>query len=422
MSPIEIVATLVTLTALAGYLNERFIRLPPTIGVTLGGLLVSLVLVALGTVGFDGRNRAAAVLATIPFDRLLMEGLLGVLLFAGALHIDVRQLMRQKWPILLLSTVGILISTFVVGTLVYGVARALSLPLSYSFALLFGALISPTDPVAVLSLLKRARVSRELEVVISGESLFNDGVGVVVFVLVASLTAGGHVPTFAEGVRIFLHQAVGGILFGLALGWVGFELLRRVDHFTVEIMLTLALVVGGYTLAGRLHTSGPLAIVVAGIVVGNPGRAYAMSGNTWAHLDTFWLVLDEMLNAILFMLIGLEVLALPLSGRFLLAAGLAVAATLLARWVSVVIPLRLMHRRWRFAPYTVRILTWGGLRGGIAIALALSLPASPERALVLVMTYAVVVFSILVQGLTIESLALRAAAHGAPAGPAAGGS
>lgn len=413
MTLFEVLAILITLTALIGFVNERYIGLPPTIGVLLGGLLVSLAIVLLVKLGLTGEDFAARLLGQIDFDALVMQGMLSFLLFAGALHINLDELMEQKWSILLLATLGTLLSTLLVGGAMHGVLGALGLPIPLAWAFLFGALISPTDPIAVLGILKRMHAPKRLEVLISGESLFNDGVGVVVFTMIAGLALGGaHAePTAGGAAGLFLREAVGGVAYGLLLGLVAFELLRRVDNYTVEILITLALVTGGYALAGRLHTSGPLAVVVAGILVGNPGRRFAMSEVTREHLDTFWLVVDEALNAVLFVLIGLEVLVLRLTPPFLAAGLAAIPVVLAARAASVGAPIGLLRLRVPFVPYTVRTMTWGGLRGGIAIALALSLPAVPARDLIVVMTYAVVVFSILVQGLTVAPLARRAAAR-----------
>jgi CPA1 family monovalent cation:H+ antiporter len=252
-------------------------------------------------------------------------------------------------------------------------------------------------------------------VLITGESLFNDGIGVVLFAMLYAVAVGGDSITLPEVAGTFLREAVGGVAFGALVGFAAFAILRSVDDFVIEIMITLAMVLGGYTLALRLHTSGPLALVIAGIVIGNPGRAHAMSERTWQHLTAFWLVLNETLNAILFMLIGLEVLALPLTARWVIAGALAVVIALVARWISVALPLRLIRGRWRYGPHALTILTWGGLRGGIAIALALSVPETPVKPLLLVMTYVVVVFSILVQGLTLGPLARRASPGGARA-------
>lgn len=396
-----------TLAALSGYLSTRFARLPTAIGVTLGGLLLSLALLASTPLGFDGRRWAESLLNAVPLNRLLLEGLLGVFLFAGALHMDVRELLRQKWPVLALATLGTLLSTLFIGTLVYLMAGVIGARLPFLFALLFGALISPTDPVAVLGLLRKAGVPKQLEVLITGESLFNDGIGVVLFAMLYAVAVGGAV-TVPEVAGTFLREAVGGVAFGALLGLAAFAILRSVDDFAIEIMITLAMVLGGYTLALRLHTSGPLALVIAGLVIGNPGRAHAMSERTWQYLTAFWLVLNETLNAILFMLIGLEVLSLQLTARWVAAGALAVVIGLAARWISVALPLRLIRGRWRYGPHALGILTWGGLRGGIAIALALSVPQAPVKPLLLVMTYVVVVFSILVQGLTLGPLARRA--------------
>lgn len=408
MTLFEVIAVLITLTAVLGYVNERFIGLPTTIGVTLGGLVLSLVLIVLGNFGFGGEGWAERLLDEVQFDALLMQGLLSFLLFAGALHVNLNELLQHKWTILILATIGITISTFLIGTAVYAVAGVLGVPLSYPYALLFGALISPTDPIAVLGLLKSANAPKVIEVLISGESLFNDGVGVVVFTIILAIATGEHGFEAAEVVKLFAEEAIGGMLYGLVLGYLAYEMLRRVDNYTVEILVTLALVTGGYALAGRLHTSGPIAVVVAGIMIGNQGRLFAMSVRTREHLDTFWLVVDEALNAILFVLIGLEVLVLKLTPGAVAAGLLAIPIALIARAVSVGAPIGLLRLRAAFIPYTIRIMTWGGLRGGIAIALSLSLPASGARALIVVMTYAVVVFSILVQGLTVAPLARRA--------------
>jgi CPA1 family monovalent cation:H+ antiporter len=408
VTPPEIVAALVTLAALSGYLSTRFAQLPNAIGVTLGGLLLSLVLLASTPLGFGGQRWAEVLLAAVPLNRLLLEGFLGVFVFAGALHVDVREFLHQKWPILVLATLGTLLSTLLIGTLVYLMAGVVGVRLPYHFALLFGALISPTDPVAVLSLLRRAGVPKQLEALITGESLFNDGIGVVLFTVLYGVALGGGRVSVPEVATTFLREAVGGVAFGAVLGLAGIAILRSVDDFVVEIMITLAIVLGGYTVALRLHTSGPLALVIAGIVIGNTGRAHAMSERTWQHLAAFWLVLNETLNSILFVMIGLEVLALQLTTRWVTAGALAVVLGLAARWISVAVPLRLLRRRWSYGPHAVSILTWGGLRGGIAIALALSVPDAPVKPLLLVMTYVVVVFSILVQGLTLGPLARRA--------------
>ena len=407
MSVFQVIAVLLTLTALFSYLNYRFIRLPTTIGVMLIALIASLALIALQHFGFSIGPMAGRVLQSVDFGQTLLQGMLSFLLFAGALHINLNDLAKQKWVITILAVVGVLISTFVFGTAIYFVLAWLSLKLSYVWCLLFGALISPTDPIAVLGILKSARVPKSLEIQIAGESLFNDGIGVVVFLVLYEIAVRGDQPSFTHISTVFLEEAVGGAVVGLLLGWITYRLLKAVDQYQVEVLLTLALVAGGYALASAMHTSGPIAIVCAGVLIGNHGRRFAMSDTTREHLDTFWELVDEILNALLFVLIGLEVLVLTFTRDLLFAGLLAIPAILFARWVSVGAPVLAMSRWQKFAPGTVTIMTWGGLRGGISVALALSLPVGSERELVLAMTYVLVVFSILVQGLTIKQVVMR---------------
>ncbi len=410
-------ALVLTVTALFGFVNERWLKLPTPIGVTLIALLTSIGLLVFGDSGLT--HWAQAFLGSLNFDALLLEGLLSFLLFAGSLHVDLEDLARQGWPILVLATVGVLVSTVVVGALIAVGASLLGYALPWGWALVFGALISPTDPIAVLGILRRLGVRRDVETLVVGESLFNDGIGVVVFLAAVSFlgTAEGHGGGSAPLV-LFLREAVGGLGLGLLLGYLTYRLVRAVDAYSVEVLLTLALVAGGYALAQALHTSGPLAMVVAGLFIGNRGRMLGMSTITREHLDTFWELVDEILNAVLFVLIGLEVLVLARGYPWPLAL-LAVPLVLVARWVSAGSAITLLRRRWAFPPWTVRTLVWGGLRGGISIALALSLPSGSERDLLVSMTYAVVVFSILVQGLTVGRVARRipAAPERAPKGP-----
>lgn len=403
----DAMGALFTLAAVFAYLNYQYIKLPTPIGVMLAGLLLSL---ALLLVGGPAEAWARQLVAAVPFEEVLMQGMLAFLLFAGALHVNLDDLRRRWVSILTLATLGVLVSTFAVGSGVYHLASWLGLELPYVYALLFGALISPTDPIAVLGLLKKAGVPKDLEVLISGESLFNDGVGVVVFAVVLSLAEGGHAGAGAAA-AFFAREALGGLVLGLGLGLVAFYMLRRTDDYSVEVLITLALVSGGYALASHLHTSGPLAMVVAGLLIGNQGRALAMSARTREHLDTFWEMTDEILNALLFVLIGLEVLLVRYTPGYLELAALAVPLVLGARFVSVGLPVGALRRVRPFAGYTVRLMTWGGLRGGISVALALGLPPGSERELILAMTYGVVVFSVLVQGLTIGRLARFAASR-----------
>jgi CPA1 family monovalent cation:H+ antiporter len=394
-------AVLITVTALLTYLNERFLRLPPTIGAMAAALCLSIALALLGQLGLGVDDWAEGLLRQVDFDALLMEGMLSFLLFAGALHVNLGDLLERKWVILSLATVGVLLSTFLVGSLFYLLLGLIGLQIPFLYALLFGALISPTDPIAVLGILRGANAPRTLQSKIIGESLFNDGVGIVLFTVILGFAAGGHELSMGAAAALFLEEALGGALLGLVLGYVAFRLLKTVDNYTVEVLITLSLVAGGYALAGALHTSGPIAMVVAGLFIGNHGRVFGMSDRTRAHLDTFWELLDEVLNALLFVLIGLEVLILSLKPGYLLAGVLGIPLVLAVRFVSVGVPIRILRTFRTFGRHTVGLLTWAGVRGGISIALALSLPPSPHRSLLILVTYAIVVFSILVQGLSV---------------------
>jgi CPA1 family monovalent cation:H+ antiporter len=404
MTIFQTVAIVLTITALFSYVNFRFFRLPTTIGVMLISLVASLALLALELVGVGFDKTAAAILREINFDDTVMQGMLSFLLFAGALHINIADLSEQKSPIAILAVAGVVVSTFVFGTAIYYVLVLTGLAVPYDWCLLFGALISPTDPIAVLGILKTTKVPRVLEIKIAAESLFNDGIGVVAFILLSEVTLSGRGLTASHFAVLFATEAIGGAALGFVLGWVTYRLLKSVDNYQVEVLLTLALVTGGYALAQALHASGPIAIVVAGVLIGNHGRQFAMSSRTREHLDIFWELVDEILNAVLFVLIGLEVLEVAFTGKLLIAGLAAVPALLLARWLSVAAPIGIMGRWRTFSPGTVRILTWGGLRGGISVAMALSLPSGRERQTILAVTYVLVVFSVLVQGLTFRRL------------------
>ncbi len=410
MSLINIIALLTTLAAIFSYVNHRFIKLPTTIGLMLITLLMSLGLILSGTLGLGLEAEAKQIVAQIDFSQALMHGMLSFLLFAGALHVNLSNLLQQKWVIGICATVGVLCSTFLVGTATFYLLGWLGLALPFIACLTFGALISPTDPIAVLGLLKQANAPKSLETKIAGESLFNDGIGVVIFLVLLELFTGAHPFEWGHVGKLFALEALGGLVLGLALGWITHHMLKSINNYQVEILLTLALVTGGYALATALHTSGPLAIVVAGLFIGNQGRHFAMSDEIREHLDTFWELLDEILNAVLFVLIGLEILILTSTGQYILAAVLAIPVVLIARFISVGIPMTLLRTMQTFTPHAVKIMTWGGLRGGISVALALSLPPSPTRDLLLTMTYAVVIFSIVIQGLTIPRLLRRAVA------------
>jgi monovalent cation:H+ antiporter, CPA1 family len=407
MNVFETIALLLTLAALFSYINHRYIRLPTTIGLMLISLVISLALIIGSELGLDFETKAERIIEGIDFNQTLMQGMLSFLLFAGALHVNLENLARQKWAITMFATAGVTTSTFLIGTAMFYVFQAMGLPLPFLYCLIFGALISPTDPIAVMGLLKQAKAPKSLETKIAGESLFNDGVGVVIFLIIFELVTGSHAFSLSHVGAMLFQEAAGGILLGLALGWVTYQMLRSIESYQVEVLLTLALVTGGYALASALHMSGPLAIVAAGLLIGNHGRKLAMSSSTREHLDTFWELIDEILNAVLFVLIGLEILILTLTANYILAGLIAIPVVLMARFISVGIPVTLLRTRREFTPHAIKLLTWGGLRGGISVALALSLPTGVERDLLLTVTYAVVVFSILVQGLTIPWLLRR---------------
>ncbi len=399
---IDLAAILISMSALFAYINHRFIGLPTTIGVMIVAMLASFGIYILSLAGLgDLHSQAKVLLGGIDFNRTLLHGMLSFLLFAGALHVNLNYLKEQKWIIFSLATFGVCLSTFLVGTIAYYLLAALSCHLPYIYCLLFGALISPTDPIAVMATVKRLGVSKELETTIAGESLFNDGVGVVVFtVLLMLLQNPGDIDPAYVGI-IFLEEAVGGIIFGIVLGAIGYYLIKSIDNYKVEVLITLALVMGGYGLAMSLHTSGPIAIVVAGLLTGNVLRKHAMSNQTRQSVDDFWELIDEMLNVILFALIGLEMLVIPFDGQWFFAGIALIVIVVLVRFASVGIPIRLISLKIKAAPHLVKILVWGGLRGGISVALALSLPEGNERDLVVFLTYIIVVFSIIVQGLSI---------------------
>ena len=366
-------------------------------------LALSLCMVGLNALGLDHglRRYEESFLRSIDFTDVLMQGMLSFLLFAGALHVDLAALRRYRWQVAALALAGTLLSTLVVGAAMWLVLPLVHVNLPLIYCLLFGALISPTDPIAVMGILRSAGAPKNLELVIAGESLFNDGVGVVVFALLLGVLASGTVPTPGAAGELLLREAGGGVAFGLLLGYVTFRLLRSIDQYQVEVLLTLAAVMGGYALANHLHVSGPLAMVVCGLMIGNGGRALAMSEDTRRYSDMFWELVDEILNAVLFVLIGLEVLLISFTAPVLAAGAMAIVVTLAARWLTVGLPIGAASKMFNLPSGSSHVLTWGGLRGGISVALALSLPLSSERETVLAMTYCVVVFSILVQGLTI---------------------
>lgn len=398
------------LTAIFGYINFRFIRLPATIGIMLLSLIVSLLVIATGYIYPGFFIKITDITKTIDFNTALMKVMLAFLLFAGAIHIDVKQLKEESAAIITFSTIGVLVSTVIIAASMFVVTGWFGIPIDFVYCLLFGALISPTDPIAVLGILKKAKIPPTLEMKISGESLFNDGVAVVFFVTIYEIIQVGYDNVSALQIGwLFLKEAGGGLIFGLLLGYTGFWALRSINNYVIEVLITLAIVMGGYALADYLHISGPLAMVVAGIVTGNKSLEEGTSDVTRDYIDKFWEMLDEVLNAILFLLIGFEMLIIPFNQTLFWLGCVTIVIVLLARLISVAMPIAVLRFGKAFERNAIPILTWGGLRGGISVALALSLPKSSYSEVFVSVTYIVVLFSIIVQGLTIGKFARKLA-------------
>ena len=398
---------LIVLASMFAYINYRFLKLPSTIGIMIIAIVVSLILIFFGNVFLPRTtDRLHDLMTSIDFTEVLMGAMLNFLLFAGGIHININDLKEQLWPVALFSTIGVVISTFVVGAGLYYLLPVFGLTIPFLYCLVFGALISPTDPVAVLSILKQAKVSKQLETKVAGESLFNDGMAVVVFTVILQLAIGKDVDLSFENISmLLLHEAGGGILLGVILGWVTSRIMREVDDYIISVLVTLSVVMGGYLIARQLHISGPLTMVAAGLFMGNFNVKFRMKSVTQDYLIKFWELIDEILNAILFLFIGFELLILKDIGKFTTPGIIAIIVVLLARVISIVLPARLMPRKSRFSPQTLKVLVWGGIRGGVSIALAMSIPKSEYSTPILCITYFVVVFSIIVQGLTIGKVA-----------------
>ncbi len=395
-------AIIIVLAAVFGYLNFRFLKFPNTIGVMIIALVGSLVIVLLGNVYPKLFSHTIRLINTVDFYSVLMKIMLSFLLFAGSIHIKMDEIKKERTVILTFSTIGVLISTFLVGALLFLVCKAFHLEIHFIYCLLFGALISPTDPIAVIGILKEANIQKSLETKISGESLFNDGVAVVVFISIFEIIlAGVENLSGLDIFLLFLKEAGGGILLGVLLGYLGFWAVRSINNYKVEVMITLAVVMGGSMLADTLHVSGPLAMVVAGIMLGNKGRQFGMSDETRDYVDKFWEMIDEIMNAVLFLLIGMEMLVINFTWVYLWLGLIGIVIVLLARLVSVWLPLTVLKYKKTFEKNALPILVWGGLRGGISVALALSLPKDMFGDMFVTITYIIVLFSIIVQGLTI---------------------
>jgi len=398
-------SVLIVIASFFAYLNVRFLKLPSTIGVMVIAMAVSIVLVIFGNVFPHTLRGLSTLVARFDFTELLMGAMLNFLLFAGAIHINMKDLREQRTPIMVFSTVSVIISTFVVGTLVYLIPLP-DLELPYIYCLLFGALISPTDPVAVLSILKGANVRKSLETKIAGESLFNDGVAVVVFAVLLQLAQeGSENMTIPHVGWLFVKEAGGGFLLAMLLGISASRAMSKIDDYKVSVLITLSVVMGGYLIASQLHVSGPLTMVIAGLIIGNLKKRWTMSPVTKDYLDKFWELNDEILNAILFLFIGLNLLLIGDLNEYWIPGIICIATVLFSRFISIWLPTKFIRFREKFSPGTIKILVWGGLRGGVSIALALSINDGPYKKVILAITYFVVVFSIVVQGLTIGKLA-----------------
>jgi len=400
---------LIVLAAALGYLNHRYLKLPSTVGLTVMGAVASMLVVLYDRLlpASTLAEQLSGFLRELDFHATLMEGMLSFLLFAGAMHVDWAHMRKGRWPILVFSTAGVMISTVLVGFAFQALTGLLGISIPLIWCFVFGALISPTDPVAVMGVMKRAAMPDTLQATVAGESLFNDGVGVVIFSILLSIALGTEPFTISLAASHFAQEALGGGALGLAAGWIAFRAMHSIDDYNIEVMISLAVVMGGYSLALALHVSGPVAMAVAGLVIGNHGVTHAMSDVTRDYLIKFWALIDEILNAVLFLLIGLEVITLALEGRLLLAGLGAIIIVMAARAISVGLPLRAMRRAIDMGPLAFPTLVWGGLRGGISVALALSLPESEIRTALLVSTYAVVLFAVIIQGGTIGILIER---------------
>lgn len=400
-------SVLIVLASLFAYINYRVLKLPSTIGIMVIAIIVSVILVASGDNFLPiTTNGLIKLVNSLNFTEVLMGAMLNFLLFAGGIHVNIKDLKEQFGPVVIFSTVGVIISTFAVAFGTFYLLPLVGIQMPFIYCLVFGALISPTDPVAVLSILKQANVSKSLETKVAGESLFNDGMAVVVFTVVLQLAIGKDIDLNVENIGLLLlREAGGGLLLGVLLGYSASRALRVVDDYIISVLITLSVVMGGYLIAREMHISAPLAMVAAGLFMGNFSESFKMKSETQDYLIKFWELIDEIMNAVLFLFIGFELLLIKDLNEYLVAGGICIMIVLLARWVAIFIPTKFMAFKYRFSPQTVKVLVWGGIRGGVSIALALSIPVNEYSQIIISITYCVVVFSIIVQGLTIAKVA-----------------
>lgn len=401
-------SVLIVLASFFAYLNLRYLKLPSTIGIMIIAMLSSIVLVFTGSLFPKTFDHFSTLLQDVDFTEVLMGAMLNFLLFAGAIHINLVDLREQRAPVIIFSTVSVVISTFAVGALVFYISPLLGFKIPFIYSLLFGALISPTDPIAVMGVLKEANVRKSLETKVAGESLFNDGVAVVIFAVILQLAQGSDIDiSFTNISWLLIKEAIGGFILGTLLGLGASNAMRKIDDYKVSVLITLSVVMGGYLIAHSIHISGPLTMVAAGIVIGNYGKRTAMSAVTKDYLNKFWELIDEILNAILFLFIGFELLIIHNITDYWLIGLCSIFMVLFSRFLSIYIPVVLIPFKNKFSSGTIKVLVWGGLRGGVSIALVLSMDEGPYKPLLVGITYFVVVFSIIVQGLTVGKLAKR---------------
>ena len=404
---LDLIAIVLVITALLSFINARFLKLVPGIGMMLISLLMSLLFLLVNALGLLPQSfviELQSLIAGIDFNHLVINGMLGVLLFAAAIHIEIEDLLKQKYIIFSMATVGLVISIFITSVSIYYFSGFIGIQIPYIYALLFGALISPTDPIAVLAIFRSVGAPKTQEIKLTGESLFNDGLSIVIFIVVLGIATGTKEPSISAVSILFIQEVFGGALLGYVFGYIACKMIGQIDDYDVEILITIALVFAIYIVAHYLHVSNPIAAVIAGLLLGNHGKRFAMSDKTIEHLDNFWHLIDEILNAILFVLLGFELIVIALSVDGLVLGVAAIVITLFARFVGVGILVNILKKARKFSPNAIKVLTWAGLRGGVSVALALSLPESEYREIILIMTYTVVVFSILGQGLTLGKL------------------
>ncbi|MEK7435119.1 MAG: sodium:proton antiporter [Cyanobacteriota bacterium] len=400
----DIVSIILFICAIFSFINFKYLKLPNTIGIMLITIISSLFLLFLKLFGLNLYDHILVFTQSISFDKALLEWMLCFLLFSGSISVNIEDLKEYKWSILVFSTISLIISVFLISTSLYYLLISFNINLSYIYCLLFGALISPTDPIAVLGILRKAKTPREIEINIVGESLFNDGFGVVIFVVLMNILLAKEAFSISSVFLLFLRESVGGIVLGIISGLIAYKMIKQIDNYLIEILITLSLVTSLYSIASILHVSGLLGVIVAGILIGNKARNSVMSDKTKIHLDIFWEIIDELLNFMLFALIGLQLLNINFSLEYIIISLCVIPIALISRFISIFIPVSILKLIQNIIPNTSKIMTWGGLRGGLSIALALSLPNGDEKNLILVMTYSIVIFAIIVQGLTIKYL------------------